>query len=283
MKRNESSPLREILAAKDTIEQLNNLTEPEKHGLDPMLNQLHMRSLASTKETWDHSFQVLEQGISIAQEMGITPTLVLKTALLFHDIGKPLTYKNTGGRVTFHNHEHVGARIAWQILPGHGYTKREVKEICALIRFHMRDHNYSSGHTTDKAVRKLIRDVTTQAGTSNKLVDGVPTFTKLMVLFRADVTTTNKKLKHRILGTLDTLQEQADRIMREDTLQARRPAIDGHQVITKYGLTPGGDMVGRVMDYLRTEEGLQLGEAQAWAAAEHIITHGTAPIFPAAE
>ena len=87
MKRNESSPLREILAAQDTIEQLNALTEPEKHGLDPMLNQLHMRSLASTKETWDHSFQVLEQGISIAQEMGITPTLVLKTALLFHDIG----------------------------------------------------------------------------------------------------------------------------------------------------------------------------------------------------
>jgi len=61
------------------------------------------------KDVYAHTLQVLEQAIALEDE----PDLTLRWAALLHDIGKPATRTFTpGGRVTFHHHEVVGARLA---------------------------------------------------------------------------------------------------------------------------------------------------------------------------
>ena len=67
------------------------------------------------KDVYQHSLTVLDQVINleINHEPKGKPDLTLRFAALLHDIGKPKTRKFEGeGRVSFHHHEVVGARLA---------------------------------------------------------------------------------------------------------------------------------------------------------------------------
>ncbi|MDT4899239.1 MAG: poly(A) polymerase, partial [Pseudonocardiales bacterium] len=62
------------------------------------------------KDVYAHTLQVLDQAIDLETD---GPDLVLRWAALLHDVGKPETRAFLpGGRVTFHHHEVVGARLA---------------------------------------------------------------------------------------------------------------------------------------------------------------------------
>jgi tRNA adenylyltransferase len=266
-----ATELRELLESPDTLTLLEDMSEAEKHGLEPLLNQLHMPHIKnSSKDTWEHSFTVLEQGIRIAAERVTPATVVLKTALLFHDIGKPLTYKREGGKVSFHKHDLVGARIIQPVLKKHGYTKREIREISTLIRFHMRSHIYKNGVTTDRAVRRLMATVAEQAGTTTKTVDGVPTFEKLLILFKADLTSKNKRLRNRILNGLKDLEAHANNIVEKDNRESLRPAVNGYEVMEYFNIPPG-QLLGQVMKCLNTDEGVRLSRDEALELAGTII------------
>ena len=64
---------------------------------------------AQHKDVYAHSLKVLSQAMD-QEEDG--PDLVLRWAALLHDIGKPDTFDNTDGKVSFHHHEVVGAKLA---------------------------------------------------------------------------------------------------------------------------------------------------------------------------
>lgn len=265
-----ATDLRELLESPATLTLLEGMSEAEKHGLEPLLNQLHMPHIKNSKDTWEHSFTVLEQGIRIAEKRGTPATVVLKTALLFHDIGKPLTYKLEGGKVSFHKHDLVGARIIQPVLKKHGYTKREIREISTLIRFHMRSHIYKNGVTTDSAVRRLMATVTEQAGTTTKTVDGVPTFEKLLILFKADLTSKNNRLRNRILNGLKDLEAHANNIVEKDNHESLRPAVNGYEVMEHFNIPPG-KLLGQIMKCLNTDEGVRLNRDEALELAGTII------------
>jgi len=266
--------LKQVIDAPNTLELLADMTDNQKAALAPELTTLQKLGTKGHKDNFKHSFQVLSNGVRIAEENNIPVTPVLKAALLLHDIGKPATRAYHNGKATFWNHEYVGARIAYTMMMREGFTKRQAREARALIAYHMRAYGYSS-ERTDAAVRRIITDVTQSAGTSQETVDGVPTFTKLMVLFRADLTTKNKRLKERILTGLNQLEAHANRIMEQDARAALRPAINGNDVMRRFGIKPGR-AVGEVMRYLNTDEGITLTEEEAYVAAERILTqYGT--------
>jgi len=227
------------------------------------------------KDVYEHSLIVLEQAIA-QEEDG--PDLVLRLAALLHDIGKPRTRRfESGGRVSFHHHEVVGAKMTRKRLTALRYPKDVITDVSRLVELHLRFHGYGTGEWTDSAVRRYVRD----AG---------PLLARLHKLTRADCTTRNKRKADRLRRTYDDLEVRIDRLAQEEELAAMRPEIDGNEIQEILGITPG-PLVGRAYRFLldlRLDHGILGKEAAAdelrrWAAEEGILSPGGKDPLPSVD
>ena len=75
----------------------------------------------------------------------------VRTAALFHDVGKPACYKKTG---RYHNHDVVGAELTQDIMNRLRYPKKEISETKRLVLYHMLDLN---GDMRENKVRKFVQ------------------------------------------------------------------------------------------------------------------------------
>ena len=186
---------------------------------------------------------------------------VLRLAALLHDVGKPKTRSFAGGgRVTFHHHEVVGARMARERMQALKYPNDEIDDVVALVELHLRFHTYKMGWT-DSAVRRYVRD-------AGHLLD------KLNELTRCDCTTRNERKARELADRMDSLEARIAELRAQEELDAMRPDLDGRAVMTHLGV-PAGPVVGKALSFLlelRLEEG-PLGEDEArrrldewWAA-----------------
>jgi poly(A) polymerase len=165
--------------------------------------------------------------------------LVLRLAALLHDIGKPSTRRfERGGKVTFHHHEVVGARMARARLTELRYSKRMTEQVTQLVALHLRFHGYRDQGWTDAAVRRYVRD----AGSDEQL-------RRLNLLTRADVTTQNMRKARMLQAAMDQLEGRIEELQRAEELAAIRPPLDGHQIMEHLGIEPG-PMVGRAYHHL---------------------------------
>lgn len=219
------------------------------------------------KDVYEHSLIVLEQAIAQEEE---GPDLVLRLAALLHDIGKPRTRMfEPGGRVSFHHHEVVGAKMTRKRLTALRYPKDVLSDVSRLVELHLRFHGYGTGEWTDSAVRRYVRD----AG---------PLLSRLHKLTRADCTTRNKRKADRLRRTYDDLEARIERLSEEEELAAIRPEIDGNEIQEILGIPPG-PLVGKAYRFLldlRLDRGIIGKEAAAaelrrWAAEEGVLP--TAP------
>ena len=189
---------------------------------------------AQHKDVYAHSLKVLSQAMD-QEEDG--PDLVLRWAALLHDIGKPDTFDNTDGKVSFHHHEVVGAKLARTRLRKLKYPKATTESIGQLVYLHMRFHGFGENQWTDSAVRRYVTD----AG------DLLPRLHKLV---RADCTTRNAKKARRLQRTYDQLEERIEEIGRKEDLARVRPDLDGNEIMEILGLQPGPE-VGQAWSYLK--------------------------------
>lgn len=191
------------------------------------------------KDVYDHTLIVLEQAIDLehAHEPTIEPDFVLRFAALMHDVGKPKTRKfETDGRVSFHHHEVVGARITRKRMEFLRFPNDVMDEVTKLVELHLRFHGYGDGEWTDSAVRRYVRDA------GDQLV-------RLHKLTRADCTTRNKRKAERLAATYDDLEDRIARLSAQEELDSIRPALDGNQIMSILGIAPGRD-VGAAYSYL---------------------------------
>jgi len=107
------------------------------------------------KDVYQHSLTVLDQAIGLERERGHAPDIVSRLAALLHDIGKPATRRfEPGGKVSFHHHDVVGAKLARQRMQALHFSTEQVKSVAKLIELHLRFHGYGEGNWTDAAVRR---------------------------------------------------------------------------------------------------------------------------------
>jgi poly(A) polymerase len=211
------------------------------------------------KDVYTHSLVVMEQAIERETE---GPDLVLRLAALLHDIGKPDTRrKEPDGRVSFHHHEVVGAKMTRRRLRELRYPKSVIDEVSQLVFLHLRFHGYGSGEWTDSAVRRYVTD----AG---------PMLERLHKLVRSDSTTRNRRRAAALQRSYDSLEERIAALREQEELDAIRPDLDGNAIMQVLGLKPG-PLVGKAYKHLlavRMEKGPLTrekaeAELRSWAAA----------------
>jgi poly(A) polymerase len=217
------------------------------------------------KDVYQHSLTVLRQAIELEPRYGLQDDLTVRLAALLHDIGKPRTRELLpGGRVAFHHHEVVGAKMTRRRLTALRFPKDVVDDVSKLVELHLRFHGYGEGEWTDSAVRRYVRD----AG---------PLLSRLHVLTRADCTTRNRAKAQRLARAYDGLEMRIAELSEQEELGRIRPELDGNEIMQTLGLPPG-PMVGRAYNFmleLRIAEGV-LGRDKAiqellrWAEAEGI-------------
>ncbi len=221
------------------------------------------------KDVYQHSLVVLEQAVE--KEQPGEPDLVLRLAALLHDVGKPATRRlEADGRVSFHHHEVVGAKMVRRRLRELRYPKAVINDVAQLVGLHLRFHGYGRGEWTDSAVRRYVTD----AG---------PLLDRLHALVRSDCTTRNRRRAAMLQRSYDSLVQRIAELREQEQLEAIRPDLDGNAIMRILGIPPGPE-VGEAYRHLlalRMERGpLPPEQAEAelrlWAV-EHGVDPGTAP------
>jgi poly(A) polymerase len=258
----------EIVSAERVRDELNKLilSDHPRKGLrllvdtglaDRVLPELSALRLESDehhrhKDVYEHTLTVLEQAIALETD---GPDLVLRLAALLHDIGKPRTRRfESDGRVSFHHHEVVGAKMTKSRMAKLKYPNDVVKDVAQLVELHLRFHGYGSGEWTDSAVRRYVRD----AG---------PLLDRLHKLTRSDCTTRNKRKAAALSRTYDGLETRIAELKEREELDAIRPDLDGNQIMEILGVGPG-PVIGKAYQHLlelRLENG-PMGPDEAVAA-----------------
>jgi poly(A) polymerase len=168
------------------------------------------------KDVWEHTKQVVRQSV---------PKPLVRWAALLHDIGKvPTRVMLPDGRVTFHRHAEVGARMFDTVGRRLGFDRNERHKIRFLILHHLRGNAYEPSWT-DAAVRRFDHEM------GEHLED-------LLDLSRADVTSRRPGRRQEAVANIHALKE---RILAIRDLDARIPPLPpglGNAIMEAFSLPP---------------------------------------------
>lgn len=231
---------------------------PELTGL-----KLEIDEHAQHKDVYEHTLTVVRNAVSY-EEDGCD--FILRMAALMHDVGKPATKAvGSDGRVSFHHHEVVGARLTKARMKALRFPKETTTKVTALVALHLRFYGYGRGEWTDSAVRRYVTD----AG---------DLLARLHKLTRSDCTTRNRRKAAGLAADYDALEERIARLAAEEDLARVRPDLDGNAIMELLGVPPG-PVVGQAWKHLkevRLERGpLGRDEAEAellrWSREQGIV------------
>jgi poly(A) polymerase len=191
------------------------------------------------KDVYEHTLTVLEQAMELetSHEPASGPDPVLRLAALLHDIGKPRTRKfEDGGRVSFHHHEVVGARMTRKRMQAMRFSNEMIDDVSKLVELHLRFHGYGTGEWSDSAVRRYVRDA------GDQLV-------RLHKLTRADSTTRNKRRAAALQSAYGSLEDRIAVLAEQEELASIRPDLDGAAIMSILNIPPG-PIVGKAYNFL---------------------------------
>jgi poly(A) polymerase len=198
------------------------------------------------KDVWEHTKQVVLQSVE---------SPVVRWAALLHDIGKVRTrVMLPDGKVTFHRHAEVGARMFEPIARRLGFDKPERHQIKFLILHHLRANAYEPGWT-DAAVRRFDHEM-------GEHLDN------LLDLSCADVTSRRPGRREEAIRNIEALK---DRILAIRALDARVPPLPpglGNAIMAAFNIPPSK----RIGDLRKLcEDAVERGELEERREADYYV------------
>jgi poly(A) polymerase len=200
------------------------------------------------KDVWEHTKQVVRQSV---------PSPAVRWAALLHDIGKvPTRVLLPDGRVTFHRHAEIGARMFDPIAKRLGFDRGFRQKVRFLILHHLRANAYEASWT-DAAVRRFDHEM---GGELDDLLD----------LSRADVTSRRPGRRQEAVANIHALKE---RILAIRELDARVPPLPpglGNAIMEAFALPPSR----RVGDIRKLcQEAVERGELEERRDADYYVDY----------
>ena len=154
---------------------------------------------------------------------------ILRYAALFHDVGKPTVFKETG-KMTGHNI--AGEEIAYKRMLSIGQDKKTSEHVSVLVREHMYDLN---GEAKESKVRKKIQSL------------GYPVFEELIELRIADFI--GSGTEQEPVETAVKFKTIMDRMKEENVpMSLKEMDIKGSDIINTYDVH--GEAVGDTLEKL---------------------------------
>ncbi len=233
---------------------LADIVFPEIVALQLQIDEHHRH-----KDVFEHTMIVLDRAVALETDDDgpvPRPDLTLRLAALMHDIGKPKTRRfEQGGKVSFHHHDVVGAKLTRKRLRALHFDHHLIEDVSELVNLHLRFHGYVDEPWTDSAVRRYVKD----AG---------PLYERLNRLTRADATTQNRRKALVFSTAMDEMEERVRELKKQEDFDAIRPDIDGNEIMQILGLEPG-PMVGQAYKHM-LEYRLDNGPVEREVAIEEL-------------
>ena len=180
-------------------------------------------------DVWEHLLRTMQHACDRSWSFD------LRMAGLLHDIAKPRTKEGIGKTSTFHNHEIVGASMAYEILNRLHYPKKFAARISKLVRYHM--FYYDTNEVTEASIRKLIRNV------------GVENIKDLIKLRECDrIGSGTPKARPYRLRHFEYMTEK----VLLDPIDLSMLKIDGNILINELSIT-AGPIIGMILNVLLAE------------------------------
>lgn len=170
----------------------------------------------------EHTLAVLGHHCDVFQ-----PNLVERIACLLHDIGKILTMTVKDNKVHFYDHEFVGVGVCESILKNLKYDNETIKEVCFLVKNHMRTKQGGDEgrQVKDKSLNKLVYECETKER-----------FESLMRIIECD--NLSHKPEHNIHGQFAGLVMRVEKNPSHMKMFGYRLPIDGNTIMEVLNLKP---------------------------------------------
>ena len=230
-------------------------------------------------DVWGHTLDTVKKGESLLKDFsrnkdiaayleeevssGHTRRELFKLALLFHDIGKPGTFRAEKKKVTFYGHERLGSQLVKGIGERLKLSNEEIRLLRRVTFLHLRPGYMANNETlTPRAKFRFFRD----AGQDAVMV---------LLLSLADQRATQGYL------TIELSRERHERLMRrlireyfsELKKEKKVRLVNGHDIIKIFKLSPS-PLIGTLLREL--EELQAIGKIttkkEALSAAAKIIS-----------
>lgn len=187
------------------------------------------------KDVWAHTKQVVDQS---EVEAGV------RWAALLHDIGKVPTRELTpDGKVTFHGHAEVGAKMFDKVARRLQFPKPLRSRVRWLILHHQRTSQYDASWS-DSAVRRFDRQM------GEHVED-------LLRLSQADITSARQSRREAARRNIEELRGRISALRQQDSVRPPLPSGLGNAIMQHFRLEPGrhiGEIKRRLEQAVEREE-----------------------------
>ncbi len=245
------------------------LTQPASHHLDVLEHSLEaLRCLE--KILLEPEVYFPGQGDLFREAVPGKRAALLKWAALFHDLGKPETHRLVAEKITFYNHDQVGAAIFEAIAERLHWPKDDRNRVARLIGLHMWPFHLSNARLRTGISRKACLRLVKAVGDD---------LAGLFLLAMAD------SLAGQGVGKPEEMEENLAALLcevhgvYEEYIQpvfANPPLVTGHDLIGFFALEPG-PVFKEILDGLVVAqvEGQVTDREQALAWVKMFLATGT--------